>query len=63
MNRPKCGKCGGKLVLESYPMEEMLVRKCFVCGKIDNYRELSREESRQLYRRVDQPILTHKLAS
>lgn len=63
MNRPKCGKCGGKLVLESYPMEEMLVSKCFVCGKIDNYRELTREESRRLFRRVDQPKLVERLAS
>ena len=53
--RPVCSKCGGKLVYESYPMEEMLVMKCFVCGKIDSYRELTREESRQLFRRVDQP--------
>lgn len=63
MNRAKCGKCGGKLVFESYPMEEMLVRKCFVCGKIDGYRELSREESRRLFRRVDRPVSLERLAS
>ncbi len=44
-------------------MEEMLVSKCFVCGKIANYRELSREESRRLFRRVDQPPMVQPLAS
>jgi hypothetical protein len=53
VNRPCCKKCGGKLVYESYPLEDMLVSKCFVCGKIDKYRELTREESRRLFRRVD----------
>jgi hypothetical protein len=43
-------------------MEEMLVMKCFVCGKIDSYKELSREESRQLFRRVDAPVAA-KIAS
>jgi hypothetical protein len=61
VTRPVCKKCGGKLVYESYPIEEMLVMKCFVCGKIDSYRELSREESRRLFRRVDQPA--QRLAS
>ncbi len=55
LKRPCCAKCGGKLVCEAYPLEDMLVSKCFVCGKIAAYRELSREESRRLYRRVDQP--------
>ena len=63
VSQSNCRKCGGKLVLESYPMEEMLVSKCFVCGKIDRYRELSREESRRLFRRVDQPRLLERLAS
>lgn len=63
MARPVCSKCGGKLVYESYPLEEMLVMKCFVCGKIDSYRELSREESRQLFRRVDRPAVRQPLAS
>lgn len=44
-------------------MEEMLVMKCFVCGKIDNYRELTREQARRLYRRVDRPVATTPLAS
>jgi hypothetical protein len=61
--RPVCSKCGGKLVYESYPIEEMLVMKCFVCGKIDSYRELSREESRRLFRRVDSPVARQPLAS
>ncbi|HZU11831.1 MAG TPA: hypothetical protein VFB58_03250 [Chloroflexota bacterium] len=56
MAQPVCKKCGGKLVYESYPLEEMLVMKCFMCGKIDSYRELSRQESRTLFRRVDQPV-------
>jgi hypothetical protein len=55
-------KCGGRLVYESYPMEDMLVSKCFVCGKIDAYRELTREEARTLFRRVDRPV-TSRLAS
>lgn len=63
MARPVCSKCGGKLVYESYPLEEMLVMKCFVCGKIDSYKELSREESRQLFRRVDRPVAQERLAS
>lgn len=54
MNRPCCAKCGGRLVIESYPAEDMLANKCFVCGKIASYRELSREESRRLFKRVDQ---------
>jgi hypothetical protein len=41
----------------------MLVMKCFMCGKIDSYRELSREESRQLFRRVDPMAAPQKLAS
>ena len=53
MTRPTCKKCGGKLVYESYPLEDMLVSKCFVCGKIDSYRELTRAEARNLFRRVD----------
>lgn len=56
MVRPNCKKCGGKLVYEAYPMEDMLVSKCFVCGKIDAYRELTREQARRLYRRVDGPV-------
>jgi dTDP-4-dehydrorhamnose reductase len=63
VTRPKCSKCGGKVVYESYPMEEMLVGKCFVCGKIDSYRELTREQSRRLFRRIDQPAVLQKLAS
>ena len=63
MTHPKCSKCGGKVVYESYPMEEMLVGKCFVCGKIDSYRELTREQSRRLFRRIDQPAVLQKLAS
>lgn len=59
--RHSCGKCGGKIVYESYPVEEMLVFKCFTCGKIDRYRELTREESRRLFRPVDQPVV--RLAS
>lgn len=56
MARPTCKKCGGKIVIESYPMEEMLAMKCFMCGKIDSYRELTRDESRRLFRRVDTSI-------
>lgn len=63
MTRPSCQKCGGRLVYESYPMEELLVSKCFVCGKIESYRELSREEARTLFRRVDQPAVPRRLAS
>lgn len=37
-------------------MEEMLAMKCFMCGKIDSYRELTRDESRRLFRRVDTSI-------
>ena len=62
VNRPCCKKCGGKLVYESYPLEDMLVSKCFVCGKIDKYRELTREEARRLFRRVD-PANAPRLAS
>ena len=60
LSRPICKKCGGRLVYESYPAEDMLVSKCFVCGKIDNYRELSRAESRELFRRVDQRVAVPK---
>lgn len=63
MTRPNCAKCGGKLVLESYPVEDMLVSKCFVCGKIASYRELTREQSRRLFRKIDQPTSIRKLAS
>ena len=63
MTRPTCKKCGGRLVFESYPMEDMLVRKCWVCGKIDGYRELTREEARRLFRRVDQAAQPTTLAS
>jgi hypothetical protein len=56
VNRPPCKKCGGRLVYESYPMEDLLVSKCFVCGKIDAYRELSRDQARKLFRRVDQTV-------
>jgi hypothetical protein len=62
VNRPCCKKCGGRLVYESYPLEDMLVSKCFVCGKIDKYRELTRDEARRLFRRVD-PITAPPLAS
>jgi ribosomal protein S14 len=48
---------------ESYPQEDMLVNKCFMCGRIDSYRELSREESRQLFRRVDADTLGVRKAS
>ena len=58
-----CKKCGGKLVYESYPLEDMLVSKCFVCGKIDAYRELTRDEARRLFRRVDAPVSAQPLAS
>ena len=61
MTRLSCTKCGGKLVYESYPAEDMLVLKCFACGKIDGYRELTREQARRLFRTVDQP--TRRLAS
>jgi len=61
--RPSCKKCGGRLVYERYPLEEMLVRKCWVCGKIDSYRELNREEARTLFRRIDEPVMATKLAS
>jgi hypothetical protein len=44
-------------------MEEMLAMKCFTCGKIDSYRELTREESRTLFRRVDRPVATSPVAS
>jgi hypothetical protein len=44
-------------------MEDMLVRKCWVCGKIDGYRELTREEARRLFRRVDQAAQPTTLAS
>lgn len=63
MTRPSCKKCGGKLVYESYPLEDMLVSKCFVCGKIDSYRELTREEARRLFRRVDDARVARPLAS
>lgn len=64
MNRPRCSKCGGKLILEAYPQEDMLVTKCFVCGKIESYRELSRAEARNMYRRVDRSVaVSDKLAS
>lgn len=63
MAQPICKKCGGRLEYESYPMEEMLVRKCWVCGKIDGYRQLSRDEARRLFRRVDRPVHPAKLAS
>lgn len=63
VTRPNCAKCGGRLVYESYPAEDMLVSKCFVCGKIASYRDLTREESRRLFRRVDQRVPAHKLAS
>lgn len=63
MTRPVCKKCGGKLVYETYPLEDMLVSKCFACGKIDSYRELTREQSRRLFRRVDQPVASHPIAS
>ncbi len=53
MSRPTCPKCGGKLVIESYPAEDMLARKCFMCGRIAGYRQLSREESRRLFRPID----------
>jgi hypothetical protein len=44
-------------------MEEMLAVKCFACGKIDSYRELTREESRKLFRRVDSPTVRPTIAS
>jgi hypothetical protein len=63
VTRPSCNKCGGKIVYEAYPLEDMLVSKCFVCGKINGYRELNRDESRKLFRRVDEPYAARKLAS
>jgi len=63
LTRPVCTKCGGKLVYESYPTEDMLVSKCWVWGKIDSYRELSREESRRLFRKVDNSLVARRLAS
>lgn len=56
VTRPMCKKCGGKLVYEAYPMEDMLVSKCFVCGKIDTYRELTRDQARRLFRKVDRAV-------
>jgi hypothetical protein len=50
-------------VYEAYPAEEMLVSKCFVCGKIASYRELSREQARKLFRKVDRPVAAKRLAS
>ena len=63
MARPTCKKCGGRLVYETYPMEDMLVSKCWVCGKIDGYRELTRDQAKRLFRRVDQPAVSTRLAS
>jgi len=63
VQRPSCKKCGGRLVYERYPLEEMLVNKCWVCGKIDSYRELNREEAKRLFRRIDQPAVVGRLAS
>ncbi len=63
MTRPKCSKCGGRMMYEAYPMEDMLVSKCFVCGKIDSYRELTRAQVRTMFRRVDTASLTERLAS
>lgn len=63
VTRIPCKKCGGRLVYESYPMEDMLAYKCFVCGKIDSYRELTRQQARTLFRRVDAPRTQHSLAS
>ena len=57
MAKTYCSKCGGKLVYESYPAEEMLARKCFVCGKIDSYLELTRAQSKRLFRPVDTPAI------
>lgn len=48
---------------EAYPAEDMLVSKCFVCGKIDSYRELTREQVRTMFRRVDTGTLAERLAS
>ncbi len=63
MARPTCSKCGGRIVYEAYPAEDMLVTKCFVCGKIDNYRELTRDEVHRIFRRVDASVVAEKLAS
>lgn len=63
MVRPKCSKCGGKLVSEAYPLEDMLVKKCFVCGKIESYHEMSREESRRLFSGADRSKAARPLAS
>ncbi len=63
MVRPVCSKCGGRIVYEAYPSEDMLVSKCFVCGKIDNYRELTREQARAMFRRVDGRVDSERLAS
>lgn len=63
MARPVCSKCGGRIVYEAYPSEDMLVTKCFVCGKIDSYRELTREQVRTMFRRVDSRTQSNRLAS
>jgi hypothetical protein len=63
VTRPSCKKCGGRLTYERYPLEEMLVGKCWVCGKIDSYRELNREEAKRLFRRIDQPAVVRRMAS
>lgn len=51
------------MMYEAYPAEDMLVSKCFVCGKIDSYRELTREQARTMFRRVDAASLSERLAS
>lgn len=63
MTQSRCKKCGGRLVVESYPLEEMLVNKCFTCGKIDGYRELTRQEAKTIFRRVDRHLPAARLAS
>lgn len=63
MPRPTCPKCGGRLVIESYPAEDMLAQKCFMCGRIAGYRHLSREESRRLFRPVDRVTVPVSTAS
>ncbi|MGH2443446.1 MAG: hypothetical protein ACRDFX_09820 [Chloroflexota bacterium] len=48
--------------MEPYTAEDMLVSKCFVCGKIASYQEMTREESRKLFRTIDRaypPPVTH----
>jgi hypothetical protein len=44
-------------------MEDMLVMKCFVCGKIDSYRELTREQVRRVFHGRDRMVVAGRGAS